>query len=96
MEIMNPTTAVSVILGVSATIVSLIAWLIKASFRRQDEVTDRYFKHLEYSAESQRRESDQYKATLAKIEETLTAQTMVLRSLAEDLKSGAGCRHAER
>ena len=41
-------------IGVLAAVVGLVIWLIKASFKRQDSVTDRYFSSLEQQMSEQK------------------------------------------
>lgn len=77
--------------GLTGAVVGLLVWLSKQSFKRQAEVTDRYFKHLETERAESREERTQNRQVLQELSRSVNQNTESVRELARAV-SGS-CKH---
>ena len=62
---------------------SLIYWLVKLSFKRQSEITDRYFAHLEHKDTEQQENIKVFGDSMERIGKAMEEQTNLLKGLHE-------------
>lgn len=59
-----------------AAIVGLVVWLVKAAFKRQGDITDRYFLHLEENQRMLRSHNDQLVDTVNLFKDFMTQSSL--------------------
>lgn len=93
--------------GVLATIVGLVVWIVKQSFKRQGDITDRYFQHLEETHKVSAKTSEsltgafsELSGTMRNLDERTTANSTLIKELTNEViatrkELTGACRHPE-
>lgn len=68
-------TAIASMIAVLSTIVGLVVWLVKSQTRRANDVTDKFFSHLQERAEKSERIHERYADSFANVGESISKQT---------------------
>lgn len=87
----NPITLIGIVATVVASITGLVVWLVKYAFKRQSEITDRYFGHLEKRDEANQAAIDRFGDTMDKVNQNLDEHTRLLKNIAD--RQDTTCRH---
>lgn len=87
----NPVTIVGIVGVTVASITGLVVWLVKHAFKRQGEITDRYFGHLEKRDEQNQQMIDRFGDTMEKVNQNLDEHTRLLKHIAD--RQDTTCRH---
>lgn len=66
--------------------ISLIYWLVRLSFKRQGEITDRYFGHLERKDQEQQENIKLFGDAMKKMGDAMDEHTVLLKSLHDKTK----------
>jgi hypothetical protein len=74
--------------------VTLVYWLVRLSFKRQQEITDRYFSHLERKDQEQQENIKIFGDSMERIGKAMDEQTVILKGLHEKTDA-ARCRFPE-
>lgn len=88
---LNAPQFLTLLVGGVGGFVSLIYWLVRLSFKRQSEITDRYFTHLERKDQEQQENIKVFGESMEKLGRNMDEQTAILKSLHER----ASCKYPQ-
>ena len=69
-------TALGSMITILATVVGLVVWLVKQQTKRQNDVTDRYFRHLEERSSKNEKIHEGYAEAFKAVGESISTQTL--------------------
>lgn len=75
-------------MGGLASFASLVYWIVKTSFKRQGDITDRYFGHLEKRDHDQQEAIKVFGESMERVARHLDEQSAILKDL-----HGRTCRY---
>ena len=78
--------------GLTTAIIGLLVWLTRQSFKRQSEITDRYFKHLEEERASSKEERRENRTVIERLSNAVTSNTESVRELAKAVSHSQGTK----
>jgi hypothetical protein len=88
----NPVTMIGAVAFCITAFIGLIVWLVKEAFKRQSEITDRYFGFLEEISHHQQQKNKEFLATLDKYSAAMELQSELLKDIHSKVND-AKCRH---
>lgn len=77
---------IALVIGAVGGFFTLVYWLVRQAFKRQSEITDRYFNHLERKDEEQRENIKLFGESMERMGKAMDEQTSVLKGLHEKME----------
>lgn len=89
---LNAPHVIALLVSIIGGFSSLVYWLVRMAFKRQGEITDRYFTHLERKDQEQQENIRVFGDSMEKFGRAMDEQTSLLKQMQRD-QEGHKCRY---